>query len=824
MTNDKSGKGNGGMNDFRFAFRQLLKNPGFTAVAVLTLALGIGAGTIVFSVAKAVLFHPLGIDSPERVMWLGLTDTRTGKAGSEFSWIDFTDLRAQSGSFAQLALISWPAVTWEHGDQVEDLTSLHVTADILDVLRIRPFLGRGFEASDTDPAGAPVALLSHEFWQARFGGDPHILGQTLRLNEKARTVIGILPPHLEFPLGHAPAVASGATVYAGVHDVWLPLRVDGEDATRRGNRMHRLIGRLKPERTLAAARVELSTLGKRWATEYPDTNRGLALEAVGYQEKALGPTRKGIQVLALAVGAVLAICCVNLANLLLARGVARQRELAVRMALGARRARLLTILLTESVLLSLAGGFQGVGLAEAALRLIRAYGPAEVPFLHEVVLDGTVLGLTFGLSLATAFVFGLAPALWQSRIAASEVLKSGTRSSVGPHIRAWQQGLLVGQVAMVLVLLASAGLLIESFRRLMGVDLGYQPREVIALDLENRRVPTNEDTVRLYKEIHRRIVTLPGVEAAGTIQSTPLTGKWTWEEKAQVFGQSLAPAEQPSLAVTFIAFDYFQALRIPLVDGRFFQNADLRDDGYGSMAILNQSAAARLFPGISALGRRFSISSSPGRFYEIVGVVKDTRDSHLEQPPQPRFYLHYTHGGSQLIIRIQEGIPAQAMIPRIRDALKEFAPRLVIEDIKPLSEIVSDTVAERRFLMAMLGVYAAVALGIAAVGIFGVVTYQVRQRTNEFGIRLALGASPMRLMRLVLMEAGRLGIAGLAIGLVFALATNRFLATQLFGVSPHDPWLLATVGGLLLVVGVLASLLPALHAARTDPLRALRHE
>ena len=280
------------MSDLKFAFRQLLKNPGFTAVAVLTLALGIGANTVVFSVAKAILFRPLGIDAPEQVVWLNLDEQRTGKIREEFSFVDFTDLRAQARSFEQLALVGWPGVTWEEGDRVEHLTSLVVTPSIFDVLRVRPVLGRSLVESDAESSAAPVALISHELWQTRFAGNPNILGQTLRLDEKPRTVVGVLPPHLEFPLGHAPAAASGSTIYAGVHDVWLPLRLRGEDRTARGNRMHWLIGRLKPGVRVDLARVELATLGRRWAVEFPDTNRGLSIEATSYRDKVLGSTLK----------------------------------------------------------------------------------------------------------------------------------------------------------------------------------------------------------------------------------------------------------------------------------------------------------------------------------------------------------------------------------------------------------------------------------------------------------------------------------------------------------------------------------------------------
>jgi predicted permease len=810
------------VQDLRFGLRMLFKNPGFTAVAVFTLALGIGANSVVFGVAKAILFRPLGIEEPERVVWLNLVDHGTGEIGERFSWTDFTDLGAEAASFEHLALVAWPGVTWERGDRVEQLASIIATPGLFDVLRIRPLLGRSLVASDAEPAAAPVAMISHEFWQTRLAGNTNILGQTLRLDGKLWTVVGILPPHLEFPIGHAPALNSGTSVYAGVHDVWLPHRAEGEDRTERGRRMDSLIGRLRPGVAVKTARMELASIGKRRAADFPDTNRGLTIETTAYRDKALGSTRTAIDVLALAVAAVLLICCVNLANLLLARGVSRQWEMAIRQALGAGRGRIARALMMESLLLSLAGGLLGIVFAEGAVLLIRRLGPAEVPFIGEVVVDGTVMGLTIGLCFATALVFGLLPALWHSRIEAAEVLKSGARSSAGPQIRAWQQAFLVGQIALVMVLLSSGGLLLESFRRLMGVDLGYQPGEVIAVDLENWGIPTNADAVRLFRQIKSRLAALSGVEAVGTIQSTPLTGKWTPEEKAQVFGRPLPLAEQPSLAVTFVAFDYFRAMGIPLISGRLFRDAELMDDGYAPISILNETAAAKLFPGESALGKRFSIGSSPERYYKVVGIVKDTRDVRLEQRPQPRFYLLYAYGGAQVIVR--SAVSADALIPLLHDTLQRFSPHVIVQSIKPMATIVSDSVSERRLLMEAFVAYALVALGVAGGGVFGVAAYQVAHRTREFGVRLALGADPANLAWLVLAHTGRLAVVGLAIGLFLSLGVNRLLANQLFDLSPNDPLLLATVGLVLLLTGLLASFLPARRAAKVDPMVALANE
>jgi putative ABC transport system permease protein len=811
------------MNDLRYAFRQLLRNPGFTAVAVLTLGLGIGANTAVFSVAKAVLFRPLGFESPERLMWFRLANTQTGTFEDRLSWQEIEDIRGATRSFQSIATFGSPGAVWESDGQQEEISALRMTPNLGDVLRVRPVLGRMFLPSDTADAAQPVVLISHELWQARFGGSANVIGKVLRLDQRSHTIVGVLPAGLQFPLERAPSIGTGSALNAGVKNCWLPMSEPrGLDRTSRDARMFLFVGRLKANVTEATARAELAALGKRIATDHPETNRHWSFDLLSLRDQVLGRTRQGIPLLGVAVAAVLLICCVNLANLLLARGVARQRELAVRLALGAGRRRLVRTLMLESTLLALLGGGLGIALANAALKAIRVLGSAHVPFVREATLDGAAVVFTAGLSLLTAFAFGLLPALRQSRIEGAETLRTGARTTGGPQIRAWQQGLLVGQIAMVLVLLASAGLLLESFRRLMAQDLGYKPQSVIALDLSTPSFDTNGDVCRMYRALRERLAALPGVEAVGTISSAPLTGKWTFNEKPQVVGQPVPEEERPSLAATFVAFDYFQAMGIPLLDGRSFRDAELKDDGYGQIVILNEAAAAALFPGKSAVGGRFTVGSNPDRVLEVVGVVKDTRDVRLEEKPQPRFYWQYAFGGAQVVVR--SSASANALMPMLRDAVRQTDARVRLNMLTPMAEIVSSTVAERRFLTVMLATYAAVALGIAAMGIFGVIAYQVAQRTIEFGVRLALGASPGGLLRLVLVQAGRMAAAGLAVGLALSFATNRLLASQLFGVSPHDPILLATVSVVLMLVALAACWLPARRAARVDPMEALRYE
>ncbi len=810
------------MTDFRFTLRQLLKNPGFTAVAVLTLALGIGANTVVFSVAKAVLFRPLGFEEVDRLMWIRLANTQTGNFEDRLSWREMEDVRVSAQSFESIATFGSPGARLEENGLVEEVSALRVTPNLGDILRVRPALGRLFRASDAVASAEPVVLISHEFWHSRFGGTLDVLGKLLRVDSQLHSIVGVLPEGFQFPMERTPAVGTGGILKAGVQSLWLPMtEPQGDDRTSRNARMFLFVGRLKRGVNEAAARTELAALGQRLAADHPETNRFWTFDLLSLRDQVLGRTRQAIPLLGVAVAAVLLICCVNLANLLLARGVARQREMAVRLALGAGRRRIAQALLLESMLLALLGGGLGSALATGALQAIRGLASGSVPFIHEAAMDGKVFAFTAGLSLLTALVFGLLPALLQSRIGAAESLRSGTRATGGPQIRAWQQGLLVGQIAVVLVLLASAGLLLESFRRLMAQDLGYQPRSVIALDLSTAGFDTNGDVCRMYRSLRERLAALPGVEAVGTISSAPLTGKWTFDMKAQILGQPVPEAERPSLAVSFVAFDYFQAMGIPLLDGRYFRDAELKDNGYGEIVMLNQAAATLLFPGHSAIGGRFTVGQAD-RVLEVVGVVKDTRDVRLEEKPQPRFYWQYAFGGAQVMVR--SSLPVKALMPMMRDAVKQTDARVTLSSMTPMTEIVAATVAERRFLMILLTTYALVALGIAAVGIFGVVGYQVAQRSNEFGVRLALGASPRGLLRLVLWQAARLVVLGLVLGLVVSFATNRLLASQLFGLTPHDPLLLTSVSLLLLTVALLASLFPARRAAKTNPIEALRNE
>ncbi len=813
------------MNDLRVAFRQLLKNPGFTAVAVLTLGLGIGANTVVFSVARTVLLRPLGLDGEDRLVWIQRVNTQSGAREDQLSWQDLEDIRHLTRSFEAVATDNSSDVTWEDGDRREEVPVLRATPNLAQILRLRPALGRLLQPTDADANAEPVVIISHELWQSRFGGRPDVLGQTVRFSgPEVRTIVGVLPPGVQFPIVRAPQSGSGSIVKAGIKPFWVAMtRPRGSDGTSRGARMFLGVGRLKAGASEAQARAELAALGRQLAADHPESNRNWSFTVLSFRDQIFGRTRQGVPLLAAAVAAVLLICCVNLANLLLVRGVTRQRELAVRLALGAGRARLVRTLLTESVLLSLFGGGAGLAFAAGGLAIIRDLAATTVPFIREAALDGIAIGFTAALSLLTALVFGLLPAWRLSRADATDALRSGHRSTGGPQIRAWQRALMSGQIAVVLVLLASAGLLLESFRRLVGQDLGYQPHAVVTMDLITRgKFDTNGDVCRMYRALRERLAALPGVEAVGTISSTPLTGKWTFSERPNIVGQPVPEADRPSLAATFVAFDYFPAMGIPLIEGRFFRDSELKDDGYGQIVIINETAARLMFPHRSAVGERFTVGSNPDRVLEIIGVVKDTRDVRLEDKPQPRFYWQYAFGGAQLVVR--GNAPDKALMPMLRAAVEEADQRVTIGSMRSMTEIIASTVAERRFLMLMVAAYGLLAVAIASVGIFGVVAYQVAQRTNEFGVRLALGASQGGVLRLVLVQAAKLALVGLAVGLGTAFATNRLLSSQLFDVSPHDPILLGGASLVLLLVVLLASWIPARRASRVNPMEALRYE
>jgi len=808
------------IRDIRYGFGCLRKTPAFSSMVIATLALGIGANVIVFSISDAAFFEPLGFDSEDQLVWVRAVNRDTGEIDNRISRREFEALRNSGQSFESVSAVGAPSAIWERGDGVEYVPVIRVTYDLGKTLSITPLLGRMFESSDTKEGALPVVLIGCELWESRYGGTSDVLGKKVLLDKQSYTIVGVLPRGLEFPLERAPAIGTGSQIVAGVQAFWLPQKINAVDSDSSGWRSFLVLGRLKSGVTKGAASAELAILADRLSMDYPDTNRGWHFEVEGMRDQILGRAGQGIPVLVGAVTAVLLICCVNLANLLLARGAARQKEMAVRSALGAGRGRMAQVVVAESIVLSVLGGVFGVVLAYGALYGILAFASLNVPFIQEARISGRALVFSVGLSVATAILVGLAPALRESRVNVGEALRVGGRATGGRRTRRWQQGLLIGQVAIVFALLFSGVLLLQSFRRIINQDIGYNPNSVIAMDVITLNDSSYKERLVLYRAMKSKLEELPAVESVGTIQSTPLTGKWTFKEKTGVYGHSISLADQPSLAGTFVAFDYFQTMGVRLVSGRVFRENELQGGEYAPVVVINESAAARLFPGETALGKKISFGYRPKRYYEVIGVVGDTRDTRLDRVPDPRFYLNAAHGAAQFLIQASD--TSSVMTALIRESLKPFLGSILIYDIQPLGSIVSASVAERRFLMGMVVVYAALSFLVAIVGVFGVAAYQVEQRATEFGIRLSLGMKPSALLGSVLLRLGRLVMMGLSVGLVLALAAGRFLASQLYEVSPYDPYLLGIVGFLLLLVPLAACCGPAWRAARVEPALALR--
>ncbi|MBL9138057.1 MAG: ABC transporter permease, partial [Verrucomicrobiales bacterium] len=622
--------------DIVIAVRSLRNRPGFSLAAVLILAIGIGANTAVFAVAKAVLFRPLGFEEADGLVWLRSTRTAAGASDWEVSWREMEDVREASTAFQAIGTFGLMESRWEENGDVEHLQSIQINPGLVEVLRLRPVLGRTIQAADVAEGAEAVVMVSEELWKTRLGGKPEVLGTQLRLDRQVSTIIGVVPAGFEFPVERLQSTGNGSRLTTGIKDVWLPMPTPkGSDLTSRAARMFLGVARLAPGVTFEKARSEVVAIGERAAREHADTSRGFGLDLLTMRDQVLGRTRHAIPMVAAAVAAVLLMGCVNLAHLMVARGVERHRETALRLALGAGRRKLLRSAAWEAGCLAVAGGGAGLVAAVGIVHGMVQLGGGHVPFLREASIDPASAAFTFGLSVLTVLVFAVVPAWRATRVDPADALRAGPRASSMPGLRQWHRGMLVGQTAAVLVLLLSAGLLLESYRRLMRLDLGYHPESVVTFDVASRDFETNGDVCRMYRRLRERVAAIPGVLAVGTISSVPLTATWNINEKPQVVGRPVPEADRPVVAANFVAFDYFQAMRIPLIEGRYFYESELDDHGYGRKVILNQAAARVLFPGNSAVGGHLTVGSNPDRELEVIGVVRDTRDVRLEDEARP---------------------------------------------------------------------------------------------------------------------------------------------------------------------------------------------
>jgi putative ABC transport system permease protein len=798
--------------DLRYGARALARSPGFTAVALLALALGIGANTAIFSVIDGVLLRPLPYPQPGSLVLVSRHFARSNFPYGNLCLADYLDWRAANRVFEDPALVFRRHFDLSGAGEPEQLAGASVTAGFFSALRVRPLLGRVFVAGEDGAARQQLAVVSESLWRRRFAGNPGIVGQTIHLDGKAATVVGVMPATFHFPRPDS--------------EVWTNLLFD--PPTRRGPFFYRGIARLKPGIALAQAQAEIDAVGRRIELADPRLAR-LTFPLQPLREAIVGDARPALLVLFGAVTLVLLIASVNVANLLLARATAREREMAVRLGLGAGRARLLRQLLTESGLLALLGGAAGVAVAAAGIGLMRTWNPGDLPRMQEVRLDASVLGFTLLTALATGVVFGLAPALQSSRAGLVTALREGAHTaSAGRRRRRTRAVLVVAEIALSLVLLAGAALFLRSFVQLQRVKIGLlvEPRRILSLQISPSPVKylNNAACLAFYERLLDRLRHLPGVESAAVSDSLPPDREGDADTYV-VAGRPLSPeALNPIVSAPTVGADYFRTLGIPLLRGRFFDRRD-RPDSL-PVVILSEGMARHEFAGQDPLGQRLKRSGPdiPGSpFMEVVGVVGNTRYLGLDNPVDAAYYTPATQNvGLKQILVVRAAAGAANLAPELRRAVQAVDPDAVVGSVVTLEQAKSSAVAQPRFRTLLLTAFATVALLLAAIGIYGVIAYSVAQRRHEIGVRMAFGARRSAVVRLIVGQGASLALAGIGLGLAGALALSRLLANQLFEVSATDPVTFLLVALLLGGVALAASLIPARRAARIDPHAALK--
>ena len=806
------------LKEIRFGFRMLRKSPGFTLAAVISLALGIGANTAIFSVINTVLLKQLPYNDPESLVLLWGKDAAEGTERDQVSFTDVEDWRKQSSSFEEItAYTDWMPILSGVGE-AERVPIMQVGDGYFRVMKAEPLLGRVFTAEEQQDGKDFVIVLGYGSWQRHFGGDPGVVGRTIHLNSRPYTVVGVMPESFHpLPTG---LVDPAAEMYRPVAEAY--------DEEERGSRHLRAIARLKPGVDIKQAQTEVTLIADRLTQEHPRSNTDYSVRVVSITDDTVGGLREPLLLVFGAVGFVLLIACANVGNLLLARSTARQKEIAIRAALGARRWQLVRQFLAESLVLSLMGGAVGLLFALWGVGLIAEIASRVIPLITKVEINLPVLAFTLAVSVVTGIVFGLAPALHATRPDLTESLKEGGRQSGGSasrnHLRNW---LVITEVAMALVLLVSAGLMIKSVLKLRNIDPGFNAENVLTMNvwLPFAKYPNDQSRVTFYDRLVEQLKTTPGVRSAGVTSILPLGTNFDGRS-IQVEERPVAPGEEPEAELYIATPGYIEAMEIAVRQGRSFTERDR--EGGPLVALVNETFAERYWPGQSAVGKRIKFPGSQSRpqpWREVVGVVKDVKQRKLDTGGTLQMYLplaQYASSAMTLVVRTETD-PAQ-MTAAVRTEVLAVDPDQAVFNIATMNQTLIDSIALRRFLMTLLGSFAAVALVLAAVGIYGVISYSVTQRTHEIGVRIALGATSRDVMKLVVGHGLWLALAGVGFGVAGALAATQLMASLLYSVETADPATYVSISLLLILVAVVASYIPALRALRVDPMVALRHE
>jgi predicted permease len=814
---------NGLIQDLRYALRQLRKSPGFSAIAVITLGLGIGVNTVIFSVVNAVLLRPLGFKDPDRLVRVWhVPPAKSFPEMTTFavSAANFVDWENQNKTFEGMAIISFHGFTITGGDKPEQVDASSVSSGFFSTLGVPPMLGRVLSPEEDQPGRSQVVVLSHRLWQEHFGANPDIVGHNISLDGQSYLVAGVMPASFRFP---------------DVAQMWTPMAWTDQERAVRGEHHYMVIARLKPGVELNQAQAEMNTISGRLEQLYPEDDKGWGAIVVPLHDDLVSDVRPALLVLSGAVGFVLLIACVNVANLSLAKTFSRQKEIAIRSALGATATRVLRQILTESVLLALAGGALGLAYAHFGVRLIVAYLADKLPRSIEVGLDTQVLAFTAIISLVTGIVAGVLPALRLTRGDVNQALKQGlgrTDADSGGHRT--RSILVVSEVALSLVLLVGAGLMIRSFQRLLAVNPGFDSRHVLTVTamVSRAKFSLPAQQVSFFERVLQGVRALPGVESAGVIDDVPLDNGGSHQPIA-IEGRPVVPmSEQPEVDVRLVSPGYMSALHIPIVRGRDVSNADIA--GRPAVILISESMARQFWPGEDPLGERLTLTFFPGTVREVVGVVGDVKIDGLDQS-RPSATLYFpldqvsapANGGWNsfpMTLVVRSAGDSRALVSAVSNAVHLVDREIPLRDILPMDDLVTNSVSQQRFNMLLLGAFAGLALLLAAVGIYSVLSYSVKRRVREIGIRLALGARLTDVLRMVVFEGMKPTLLGVAIGTAGALALGRALSSLIYGIKPTDPVTFLAVAMLLAGIALCASIIPAYRATKVDPMVALRYE